>query len=71
MRALKARVIEKEPNDIAMPGTRSAGESFDVAPNQRTKPAPAAAERSLGTGLHLTGARFTGEEAPRKHADHG
>src|SRR5258706_3040609 len=67
--ALKAAVVEKKLNHIAMAGTRPAAYGFEISLRQRAKPAPGPAQRPAAAGDQLFYGGFPGEKGPGKYAE--
>jgi len=68
---LKAGVMEKKSDDIALPWAGAASEGFDVPLCQGPKPPPALTQRVAAASNDLIDTRFAGEKAPGEHSYEG
>lgn len=61
--------MKKEVNYITLAGTHLAGHRLQIAPGERTKPAPIPAQRFDGAIDNAIDGRFTGQERLRSCSD--
>jgi hypothetical protein len=66
-RSIETLVPKQKPDYVAMPGTRLARESLQIAPCKRTQPEPGPAQHSSGSADNLVDRLLAGKKDSGKH----